>query len=213
MAIKILAMTIFLYLVHTVSIYQKQHFFKLNQVYILLALILTSFILLDHMGEGIPVEGVHGIFGNKNEAGWFIAAACIVVGYKLIVEKFNPYLFGIFLILLSLLWIIGSRASLLAFFSGMLMVLIKHQKYRTKLLTLAVFIGLISISVIYLSGSINDINALISRADNGRFEIYLNAFTQISLNIKTIAFGHGLAASARNVLSSGITINNWHSIY
>ncbi|MDD7806044.1 MAG: O-antigen ligase family protein [Endozoicomonas sp. (ex Botrylloides leachii)] len=215
MAIKILTMTIFLHLTYIASIYNPKVFKKMDEAYILMALLLIGYIISKYMGQGIPGDSVHGIFRNKNEVAWFLSSACIVTIYKLAFEKANAYLFGIFFIFIAILWKIQSRAALIGFCAGFLMIsacIIKQYGYK-KISKFFILGALLFIPAIFLAGKINVIGHLIARADSYRFEIYAAAFHKITMNIGTIFFGHGIAANSEYTLSNGIVVSHWHSIY
>ena len=210
MALKILAMTVFLFLIYTVSVYQSAYFRCLDSVYILLGTVLLAFYLVSYLGRSTPVEDVYGVFGNKNELAWFLAAVCLVVAYKLVNEGFNPYLLGILLIVLAVIWEVASRASLMAVYFGLLMVFCTDRRRWLKVGGLGIMIVLPFVLWLCVG---SELEALLLRADSNRFYIYQNAFSQITGSATTFLFGHGLAADSENVIARGDVMGHWHSIY
>jgi len=210
--LKLLTITVFLYLIYLVFVYQTSYFYKLDSIYIFLSTTVLSLFILYYFGGNIPAEDTYGVFGNRNEIAWFFAISCVISGYKLISEKFDIYLFSIFLITISTVLVIASRASILAVLVGLLFsIIITPFKPKAKsLLLLLWFICLLT--PLHITHD-RMTHSLIQRADSGRFEIYSNAFNEITESTMTFFLGHGMATSSRNLLHSDLIIGHWHSIY
>ncbi|MDP0562131.1 MAG: hypothetical protein QS721_07300 [Candidatus Endonucleobacter sp. (ex Gigantidas childressi)] len=211
MFFKILTMTVFLYLIYLVFIYQPSYFRKLDSIYIFLSMTLLSLFILHNLGKDITTEDVYGVFGNKNEIAWFFSISCLIIGHKLIFEKFDIYLLAVFLISLSTVWVLASRASILAVLFGLFfsLIMVPNRSIVKRLGLLGLGCLLIAL---YISNN-NMASSLIERGDSFRFEIYNNAFNKIAESAMTILLGHGIATDSESLGGYNITFGHWHSIY
>ena len=210
MVLKILSLTVFLMLIFNTATYNQRLFQQLDKLYILLALILSSLVLVKFVGANHFTEFVYGIFDNRNPLAWFIAACSVVVAYKFIAQKPGYYLAGIFIVLVSVLWLLGSRAGLVAVVAGVVFTFLQVYRWSFKAIA-GVMVG---VTILFAClAYVDSFQGLVARADSHRFEIYHNAFSAITLNLKTFFIGHGIATSSVNYLADGTFVTHWHNVY
>lgn len=218
MAAKMLATLALLFLIFNISRYQFERFKKLDYYYILAALLLLSAVyykwgVIDTSLPGI----IFGVFENRNPIAWFSASAAIISFFHVVHarNRLHLILFSIsFLLLTSATLSLSSRGALLGLLTGtMIVVFSKAPSLKSFFVYLSIILIALLTTIVTIELYYSDyFSGLIERADSHRFEIYVNAITRITESPSTFFFGHGIAASPRNMIGESV-INNWHSIY
>ncbi|WP_252178061.1 O-antigen ligase family protein [Endozoicomonas sp. 4G] len=218
MAAKMLATLALLFLIFNISRYQLERFRKLDYYYVLAALILLSAVYYKWgvIDTRLP-DVIFGVFDNRNPIAWFSSSAAIISFFHVLHarNRIHLLLFSIsFLLLASATLSLSSRGALLGLLAGMIIVAFSKVDSLKSFfvyfsISLIAFLTVITVIELYYS---DYFSSLIERADSHRFEIYANAITRITESPSTLFFGHGIAASPRNMVGETV-INNWHSIY
>ena len=223
MAGKILASFALLLLTYNCSKYHPDKIKNIKNYFIASCIILVFSILLNAGKLDNTLDGdIFGVFSNRNPVSWILAAGSVLAFHSMLFEKKFKLLHGVsFIFLFCVIFNIASRGSLLGVVAGCIFAVIyKGYHYKNKiqrrklykLIVSAILLLLISSAIGYTI-FFEEIYSLISRSDSFRFEIYSNAYKAITSSVQSLFFGHGIASSARNTLSNGVLINNWHSVY
>ncbi|WP_330927248.1 O-antigen ligase family protein [Candidatus Sororendozoicomonas aggregata] len=223
MATKLLCATVFLYAVFLMRRYQCEKARYLEGLFVAAGCALSIAVLIkfdaSSMIYSLFATSGYGAFGNINEMAWFVSGALLVALFHGVHpggetgKKAKTLAILAVPLLCYMLSQTKSLAAALSVVAGVLFFMVSALKAPYHKWLYGVLVLLLTVAV---AGHYSYSDALFTfyqQLDRSRVEIYQSAYQAITSSWQTVVFGEGLASSARNTLSNGELMNNWHSIY